>query len=126
MQRATFLAHDVRLRLKVSTACTCIFFCQITPETLKARQKAKALAWEMELKSKKEVRPMLRVGPYWLGGPACSVKEHVDLLVQFEVSFNNQFIYEMRLCLIIIYIKDYRLKCFPQLQSDFSLKDSKK
>lgn len=62
-----------------------MFVClQVTPEVLKARQRAKAQAWEMELKAKKKMVPPMHLGCFWLDNPCVSDK-HLDILKQFEV-----------------------------------------
>ena len=60
-------------------------YLQVTPEVLKARQRAKAQAWEVELKAKKQMVPPLHLGCFWLDNP-CVCSKHLDILKQFEVS----------------------------------------
>ena len=60
-------------------------YLQVTPEVLKARQRAKAQAWEVELKAKKQMVPPVHLGCFWLDNP-CVCAKHLDILKQFEVS----------------------------------------
>ncbi|XP_076465159.1 uncharacterized protein LOC143296970 isoform X2 [Babylonia areolata] len=58
----------------------------VTPEVLKARQRAKAQAWEAELKAKKQVLPPLHLGCHWLDRP-CVNDEHLKIFRDFEMVF---------------------------------------
>ncbi|KAK7115353.1 chromatin assembly factor 1 subunit A-like [Littorina saxatilis] len=59
---------------------------EVTPEVLKARQRAKAQAWETELTAKRRVAPPVHIGCHWLDSP-CSNAKHLDVLRQFEMMF---------------------------------------
>nr|KAG5706565.1 hypothetical protein BaRGS_028736 [Batillaria attramentaria] len=60
---------------------------EVTPEVLKARQRAKAQAWEAELQAKKQVAPPVHLGCYWQD-ISCFCQRDLDILKQFEV--NNE------------------------------------
>ncbi|KAK7496888.1 hypothetical protein BaRGS_00011868 [Batillaria attramentaria] len=56
----------------------------VTPEVLKARQRAKAQAWEAELQAKKQVAPPVHLGCYWQD-ISCFCQRDLDILKQFEM-----------------------------------------
>lgn len=58
----------------------------MTPEMLKAQQRAKAQAWEVELKAKKHVAPPVHLGCYWQQTSASLSEKDLQLLSQFAVS----------------------------------------
>lgn len=69
---------------------------EVTPEVLKARQRAKAQAWEAELQAKKQVAPPVHLGCYWKDDTSIPQPD-LDILRQFEMVCLRRFPLETQL-----------------------------
>ncbi|KAL8591250.1 hypothetical protein ACOMHN_017574 [Nucella lapillus] len=55
----------------------------VSPDVLKARQRAKAMAWETDMQAKKQMMPPLHLGCFWLDRP-CLKEQHLTIFRAFE------------------------------------------